>query len=177
MYEGIKKAIGPAQNKPAPLKSTTGETITDMSEQMHRWVEHYSELYATTSSVSDSALNTINQLPTMNELDEVSNLLDIIKAIDSMAAGKVPGCDGIPPDLLKQCKTTLSQPLHELLCKYWQEGAVPQDLRDTKIITLYKNKDDRSDCNNYRGISLLSIVGIVFARVRLPRLQKLDDRV
>lgn len=40
-----------------------------------------------------------------------------------------------------------------------------------------KNKGERSDCNNYRGISLLSIVGKVFARVILIRLQKLADRV
>ena len=55
--------------------------------------------------------------------------------------------------------------------------AVPQDMRDAKIITLYKNKGERSDCNNYRGISLLSIVGKVYARVVLARLQKLADRV
>ena len=50
-------------------------------------------------------------------------------------------------------------------------------MRDSKIVTLYKNKGDRSDCNNYRGISLLSIVGKVFARVVLARLQVLADRV
>ena len=53
---------------------------------------------------------------------------------------------------------------------------MPQDMRDANIITLYKNKGDRSDCNNYRGISLLSIVGKVIARV-LARLQKLAERV
>ena len=57
------------------------------------------------------------------------------------------------------------------------EGAVPQDMRDAKIVTLYKNKGERSDCNNYRGISLLSIVGKVFARVILVRLPKLAERV
>lgn len=50
-------------------------------------------------------------------------------------------------------------------------------MRDSKIITLFKNKGDRSDCNNYRGISLLSIVGKVFARILLPRLQTLGNRV
>jgi hypothetical protein len=50
-------------------------------------------------------------------------------------------------------------------------------MRDAKIITHYKNKGERSDCNNYRGISLLSIVGKVFARVILIRLQRLAEQV
>lgn len=36
--------------------------------------------------------------------------------------------------------------------------SVPRDMRDYNMVTLYKNKDDCGDCNNYRGISLLSIV-------------------
>ena len=50
-------------------------------------------------------------------------------------------------------------------------------MRDTKIITLYKNKGDRSDCNNFRGISLLSVVGKAFARVVLTRLQVFANRI
>ena len=50
-------------------------------------------------------------------------------------------------------------------------------MRDATIVTLYKNKGDRSDCNNYRGISLLSIVGKVYARIILNRLQCLAQRI
>ena len=44
-------------------------------------------------------------------------------------------------------------------------------------VTLYKNKDDHSDCNNYHGISLLSIVGKVLPWVTLTYLQSLASRV
>ena len=84
---------------------------------------------------------------------------------------------GFPPELIKHCKTTLLLPLHKVLCQCWQEGAVPQDMRDSKIITLYKIKGERNDCTKYRGISLLSIVGKVFARVILICLQKLAERI
>ena len=51
---------------------------------------------------------------------------------------------------------------------------MPQDMPDANTITIYTNK---GDCNNCRGISLLSIVGKVFARVALERLQTLAERV
>ena len=113
----------------------------------------------------------------MEGLDAEPTLGELSKAIDSLACGKAPGIDGIPPDLIKRCKTTLLQPLHDLLCQCWSEGVVPQDMRDAKIVTLYKNKGDRRDCNNYRGISLLSVVGKLYARVVLLRLQQLAERV
>ncbi|PFX23927.1 putative uncharacterized transposon-derived protein F52C9.6 [Stylophora pistillata] len=69
------------------------------------------------------------------------------------------------------------QRLLQLICKCWEEGYVPQEMRDSIISTLYKNKRDRSDHNNYLGISLLCIAGKLFARVALYRLQKIAERV
>ena len=50
-------------------------------------------------------------------------------------------------------------------------------MSDANGVTLYKNKGDRGDCNNFRGISLLSIIGNVFACVVLKRLQVLAEQV
>ena len=113
----------------------------------------------------------------MEELDIEPTLEELSKAIDSLASGKAPGNDGIPQDLLKHCKTTLLHSLHVLLCQCSQEGAVLQGMRDAKIITLFKNKGERNDCNNYRGISLLRVIGKVIAKVILIRLQKLPENV
>ena len=144
---------------------------------MERWVEHYSELYSRENVIVSSVLDSIVPLPVMEELDTDPTQEELCKAIDSLTCGKAPGNDGIPPDLIKRCKNTLLQPLLDILCQCWREGTLPQDMRDAKMFTLYKKKGDRSDCNNYRGISLLSIVGKLYARVVLMRLQKLAERV
>lgn len=177
MYEGIKKATGPAPSKSAPLKAKSGEVITDHAKQLDRWVEHYLELYATQNVVSDAALAAIPDLPVMKELDAPPTVEELSKAIDSLARGKAPGSDSIPAEILKSGKPALLKPLQELLCQCWEEGHFPQDMRDATIVTLYKNKGDRSDCNNYRGISLLVTVGKLFARVVLSRLIILASRV
>ena len=177
MYDGIKKALGPQRKVTAPLKSATGDLIHDKTRQMERWVEYYADLYSTQNHVTDLAMGAIECLPTMSELDEIPTLSEMTKAIDHLSPGKAPGNDGIPPEIIKCGGSILSKHLLDLLCQCWEEGAVPQDMRDANIITLYKNKGDRSDCNNYRGISLLSIVGKIFARVILARLQKLADRI
>ena len=177
MYDGIKKALGPMQSKTPPLKSATGEVITDQGWQMERWVEHYSDLYSRENTVTPSALGAIKCMPIMEELDAEPTMDKLSKVIDSLATGKAPGSNNIPPDLIKHCKTTLLHLLHEVLCQCWREGAVPQDMRDAKIITLYKNKGERSDCNNYRGISLLSIIGKVYAWVLLICLQRLAEHI
>ena len=177
MYDGIKQALGSTQKKIAPLKSITGEVIQDRAQQMKRWVEHYSELYARENIVTEDALNEIESLPVLEMVDEEPTLGELSEALDSLATGKAPGKDGIPAEVLKCCKESLITELHEILCLCWKNGEVPQDMRDANIVTLYKNKGDRSDCDNYRGISLLSIVGKLFARIALKRLQVLAERV
>ena len=161
----------------ADTVSISGEAITDKGKQMEQWVEHYSELYCKENSVVDSALDAIKPLSIMEDLDAEPTLEELSKAIDSFTCGKAPGADGIPPDLIKCCKSTLLQPLHNTLCPCWREGGIPQDMKDAKIVTLYKSKGNRSDCNSYRGISLLGIVGKVYTHVVLAHLQQLAERV
>ena len=124
-----------------------------------------------------AALNSIPPLPIMDELDAKPKIEELDKAVDALSNGKAPGSDGIPPEEITSGKPALLEPLHEVLCLCWKEGAVPQDMRDATIITLYKNKGDRLGCNGYGGISLMSIVGKIFACVLLTRLQALVDRI
>ena len=60
--------------------------------------------------------------------------------------------------------------LQDLFTNCWEKGTLPQDLRDAVIVSLYKNKGEKSDCSKYRSITLLSIAGKILARVLLNRL-------
>ena len=180
MYEGIRKAFGPSIVKTAPLKSTSGEIITERAKQMERWVEHYQELYSRETTVTDRDIENTPSLPVMEELDTPPTVEELNKATDSLANNKAPGKDGNPAEIIKAGKQScLLSHLHELLLQCWEEGrgkCAPR-YANANIVTLYKNKGESSDCNNYRGISLLSIVGKAFTRVALKKLQSLAEQV
>ena len=44
-----------------------------------------------------------------------------------------------------------------------------EDWRSAVIVPLYKGKGERSECKNYRGISLLSVVGKIYAGILVDR--------
>ena len=52
----------------------------------------------------------------------------------------------------------------------------PDDFRNALIVSLYKKKGSQSDCGNYRGISLLSVAGKIFARVIFNRLITVSEQ-
>ena len=57
---------------------------------------------------------------------------------------------------------------------FWSTENIPTDFIDPNITILCK-KEDRSHCGNYRGISLLSVVGKVFTDIILQRLKNLAE--
>ena len=60
--------------------------------------------------------------------------------------------------------------LQDVFTNCWEKGTLPQDLRDTVIVSLYKNKGEKSDCSSYQSITLLSIAGKILACFLLNRL-------
>lgn len=177
MYDGIKTVTGPTATKTAQLKSKTGEIITDQCKQLNCWMEHYLELYAIQNMVTVAALEALPNLAVMDDLDDLPTMAELGKAIDWLSSEKAPGRDGIPPEVLKSGKPTPLQHLHLLLCLNWKKGHVPQNICNANVVGLYKNRGERSDCNNDCGLYLLSIVGKVFVRVILTFLQSLAHRV
>ena len=101
-------------------------------------------------------------------LDEVPSRSKIKASVSQMNNNKAPGMDGITAEILKNGGEKMIDLLEQVVQSVW-ESEVPQDWRYAILVSLYK-KGSKSDCNNFRGISLLSIVGKLFSRITLNRL-------
>ena len=53
---------------------------------------------------------------------------------------------------------------HDIIVAVWRGGGVPQQLNDATIKVLHE-KEDRSECGNYRGIALVAHAGKVLLTV------------
>ncbi|XP_076044825.1 uncharacterized protein LOC143027424 [Oratosquilla oratoria] len=67
--------------------------------------------------------------------------------------------------------------LTSLFSFMWSQEKLPQVLKDASIVHLYKHKGEKYICDNYRGISLLPIVGNILARIMLNRLSCQEQNV
>ena len=60
--------------------------------------------------------------------------------------------------------------LQDLFTNCWEKGTLRQDLKGAVIVSLYKNKGEKSDRLNYRGITLFCTADKILAGVLLNRL-------
>ena len=87
----------------------------------------------------------------------------MIGALRSIANAKAVGQDEIPVELLKigiNHDPTVLREFHRVIKLVWHQREVPQRWRDAVIKVLHTKKD-KTECSNYRGISLVAHAGKV----------------
>jgi hypothetical protein len=81
------------------------------------------------------------------------SLVEVKIAIGKLKSYKSQGTDNIPAELIKAGGETLYSEIHRLICCIWNKEELPQQWKESIIVPIYK-KGDKTDCNNYRRISL-----------------------
>ena len=102
-------------------------------------------------------------------LDKGIEKAEIAKCLKKLKNNKTGGSDGLVGELLKYGGSGMVCLLEQLFSVVWHEETVPRQWREGLIVNLFK-KGDREDPGNYRGITLLSVVGKVFCKVLNNRL-------
>ena len=82
---------------------------------------------------------------------------------------KSPGIDQIPAELIKAGSRTICLEIHKLIISIWKKEKLPEKWKESIIVPIHKN-GDKTDCNNYRGISLLPTTYKLLSNILLSRL-------
>ncbi|BHF82989.1 hypothetical protein SprV_0802613000 [Sparganum proliferum] len=167
----IKAVYGPPTKGTAPLLSADGSTLlTEKTQILQRWAEHFRGVLNRPSAISDAAIDRLPQVETNVDLDLPPSLQETIRAVQQLSSGKAPGSDAIPAEIYKHGGPQLMDHLTALFQEMWRQGEVLQDFKDATILHLYKRKGNRLVCDNHRGTVLLNIAGKIFVRILLNRL-------
>jgi hypothetical protein len=103
-------------------------------------------------------------------LDDHVSKDEVLSAIKQLKNNRSAGCDNIPAEVLKALSDSIADQLASCFNLIWETHTVPDDFCKAIIVNLYKNKGNISDCNNYRGISLLSVAGKLLSKIMVNRL-------
>ena len=146
------------------LHSENGKTISDDSEKANL----LNVFFASQSVINDQNVD-IQQFENPSTspsdiLDKIEitpqNVIDILNTLDTT---KAVGPDKISPKLLKEASQELSVPLSKLFNLSLMLKKYPENWKYADVVPVFK-KGDPKIVNNYRPISLLSIISKVFEK-------------
>lgn len=120
--------------------------------------------------VNDNIVNMEKKLSYNDITDKPITCKEVRNSIKKLKNGKSSGFDNIFNEMLKYCGECIIQPLCNLFNVILSTGVYPKSWASAIIITLYKGKGNKSDPNNYRGLSITSNIAKLFSNILNTRL-------
>ena len=129
----------------------------------------------------DNEESDVSQGP--NELNEIADQIlnieftveEIFACVKALKNGKACSTDMILNEFIKSTFDKMEQIYVSLFNRILNEGQIPESWTIGLIVPIYKNKGDKDDFNNYRGITLLSCLGKLFTSVINSRLNRFAE--
>jgi hypothetical protein len=141
--------------------------VTDSHSILARWKNNFSQLFIV------HGINGVRQtaVPKAKPLVPEPSAYEVEMAIEKLKRHKSPGIDQIPVELIKAGGRTICSEIHKLINSIGKEE-LPEEWKESIIVPIYK-KGNKTNCSNYRGISLLSTTYKILSNILLSRLRKL----
>ena len=130
-----------------------------------RWRKYLSQLF-NVHGVKDAQQAEIH---TAEPLVPEPSASEVELAIDKLKSHKSPGIDQIPAELIKAGGRTIYLEIHKLIISIWKKEKLPEEWKESIIVPNHK-KGDKTDCNNYRGTSLLPTTYKILSKMLLSTL-------
>jgi hypothetical protein len=102
--------------------------------------------------------------------------LQVEIAIEKLKKYKSPGSDHILAELIQAGGKMLLSVIHKLINSILNKEELPDQWKESISVPIHK-KSDKTDCNNYRGISMLSNSYKIISNILLSRLGLYVDKI
>jgi uncharacterized protein with ParB-like and HNH nuclease domain len=172
LYRGIndfKRGYQPRSNL---VKDENGDLLADSHNILNRWKNYFSQLL-NVHRVSDVRQMEIH---TAEPLVSHPGPFEVEVAIAKLKRYKSPGSDHIPAELIQTGEETLRSEIHKLINSICNKEKFPDQWKDSIIAPVHK-KGDKTDCSNYRVISLLSTSYKILSNILLSKLSPYIDEI
>jgi hypothetical protein len=88
------------------------------------------------------------------------------------------GSDQIPAELIQAGGEIILSAIHKLINSVWNKEELPDQWKESIVIIIpIHKKDDKTECNNYRGISMLSTSYNILSNILLSSLSPYMDEI
>jgi len=140
---------------------------------MDRWREYYSVLLNRPHVAPSPELIEAARVAMPDVRIDISVPMpqEVVSAIHKLRSGTALGVCGITSEMLKAGGGGCTRWLTRVFEGVWKSGVIPEDWKRGLILPFDKGKGSKSDCKNYRGITLLSVLGEAFANILLGRVR------
>ncbi|KAI8508065.1 hypothetical protein Bbelb_143050 [Branchiostoma belcheri] len=145
----------------------------ERGEDKHaRWAEHFKEVLNRPDPTSPAVTDPPSHLLPIDTSDFTEP--EIHEAIKNLKNNKSPGMDGITAEMLKARRESVVKWMCQLCNNAWNRGEVPEDWRNGVVVCIPK-KGNLAECDNWKGVTLLSIPGKVYCHAILNRIRDAVD--
>ena len=155
----IKKGYQPRNNI---VKDEKGDLVTSSYSILARCRDYFPQLLNVHGFHDVRQTETHTAEPLVPE----PSAFEVDLAIEKLKSHKSPGIDQIPAELIKEGGRTIHYQIQKLIVSIWNKEELPKEWKESIIVPIHK-KGDKTDCNNYRGISLLPTIYKILSNILL----------
>jgi hypothetical protein len=142
------------------------------------WLHHFKTVHSSEADVMGDSDPVCNSMQENHEVDCLNAIItkdEVVESIKGLNCGKASGIDNILSEMLKAGNDAIIDFLVDLFNCVFEKGVYPTGWSKAIIIPLYK-KGNPDMPDNYRGISLISVICKCYTSILNNRLYKwLED--
>jgi hypothetical protein len=149
------------------VKDENDDLLADSHNILNRWKNYFSQL---------TNVNNVDVRQIEIHAVEPPVPVPVALRLKMLLHSRSPRSDQIPAEIIQAGGEILLSVIHKLINYDWNSKELPDQWMEP-ISVQFNKKGDKTDCNNYRGIALLSTSYKMLSNILLSKLSPYVDKI